>query len=135
MPPLATFFTVEDDFEFQDPACGGVDFMCWPTIAPSSLDYYPTTGAIPQFRHSLLLTSMKYGSVFRARLNPDGRIVVGRIPQFFETTNRYRDLTISPDTTKIYVITDSDNFTRTPEGGATTDLEHRGAILEFTYRN
>jgi hypothetical protein len=24
---------------------------------------------------------------------------------------------------------------RTPEGGATTDLEQRGAILEFTYRN
>jgi len=134
-PPLATFFTVDNDFEFQDPACGGVDFMCWPTIAPSSLDYYPATGAIPQLRHSLLITSLKYGSIFRAKLSADGRTVIGAIPQFFETTNRFRDLTISADTRKIYVITDSDNYTRTPEGGSTTDLEHRGAILEFTYRN
>jgi PQQ-dependent dehydrogenase (s-GDH family) len=135
IPPLATFFTVDDDFQFQDPACGGIDLMCWPTIAPSSLDYYPANGAIPQFRNSLLITSMKYGSVFRAKLSQDGRTVVGAIPQFFETTNRFRDLTIGADTRKIYVITDSDNLTRTPEGGATTDLEHRGAILEFTYRN
>jgi PQQ-dependent dehydrogenase (s-GDH family) len=135
MPPLATFFAVDDDFEFQDPACGGVDYMCWPTIAPSSLDYYPATGKIRQLRHSLLITSMKYGSVFRAKLSRDGRVVVGDIPPFFKTTNRYRDLTISPDTSKIYVITDSDNFTRTPEGGATTELEHRGAILEFTLKD
>jgi PQQ-dependent dehydrogenase (s-GDH family) len=134
-PPLATFFTVDDDFEFQDPACGGVDFMCWPTIAPSSLDYYPETGVVPQLRHSLLITSLKYGSVFRARLSRDGRFVVGEVSPFFKTTNRYRDLAISPDARSIYVITDSENFTRTPEGGATTELEHRGAVLEFSYRN
>jgi PQQ-dependent dehydrogenase (s-GDH family) len=39
-PPLRTFYTVENGFDFQDPACAPSYYICWPTIAPSSLDAY-----------------------------------------------------------------------------------------------
>jgi hypothetical protein len=76
VPPMATFFTVRDDFQFQEPSCAGIDYTCWPTIAPSSLDYYPADGEIREFKNSLLITSLKQGGGFRARLSRDGRSVV-----------------------------------------------------------
>jgi len=133
VPPIATFFTVPDDFQFQDPSCAGNEYMCWPTIAPSSLDYYAADGTIREFKNSLLITSLKQGGVFRARLSRDGRSVVGRVSRFIKTINRYRDLTIRPDSGAIYVITDNEGITALDGGGYTSNLEHRGAILEFTY--
>ncbi|XYH97813.1 hypothetical protein ACMHYB_60355 [Sorangium sp. So ce1128] len=38
--PLLTFFTVPNDYSYFDPACGFLQYICWPTIAPSSLHYY-----------------------------------------------------------------------------------------------
>jgi PQQ-dependent dehydrogenase (s-GDH family) len=136
MPPLATFYTVPSDHDFTDPACEGVEFICWPTTAPSSLDVYADhRRGVPGWNDSVLITSLKEGAVLRLRLSKDGRSVVGDPVAEFKTTNRYRDIAISPDGRKFYILTDNENFTQAPAGGYTGSLENRGAILEFRYED
>ena len=52
---------------------------------------------------------------------------------YFRTSNRYRDIAISPNGQKIYLITDSIGTTSGPSGNGTNSLSNRGAILEFSY--
>jgi PQQ-dependent dehydrogenase (s-GDH family) len=133
-PPLMTFYTVDTGFNFMDPECAGNEFICWPTIAPSSLELYVAgNNGLQTWGTSLLLTSLKEGSVFRVRLSASGETTVGAATKLFKTTNRYRDLTIAPDNRTFYVVTDSDGSTSGPTSGSTQVLDHPGAILEFRY--
>ncbi|WP_437730072.1 glucose/sorbosone family PQQ-dependent dehydrogenase [Sorangium sp. So ce1335] len=137
--PLLTFYTVPSNYNFFDPACGFLQYICWPTIAPSSLHYYPAAygssaaTAIPGWGNSLLMTTLKKGALYRVKLSTDGESVVGEPVELFKTTNRYRDLAMSPDGQTLYVITDTAGNTSGPTGGATTILDNPGAILEFKY--
>jgi PQQ-dependent dehydrogenase (s-GDH family) len=131
-PPLKTFYTVDSGFDFSDPACAGNEFICWPTIAPSSIDVYePGQDGLTAWGNSLLVTSLKEGTVFRVRLSADGLGTVGEATALFKTTNRYRDLAIAPGGRTFYVITDSDGATSGPTSGSSLNLDNRGAILEF----
>ena len=133
-PPLLTFYTVETGFLFMDPACAGSEYICWPTIAPSSLAVYePGTAGVPGWGPSLLVSSLKEGSVFRVELSADRRAVQGRGLRVFGTTNRYRDVAVGPDKRTFYIITDRDGDTSGPTRGTTTALDNRGAILEFRF--
>jgi hypothetical protein len=109
------------------------DFLCWPTIAPSSLEVYANNDGIPGWATSLLITSLKHGAVYRLKLAPDGRAVPGEAVSYFKTTNRYRGLTVSPDGRRIFVITDNGKAAIGPSGGDTTKLQNPGAVLEFRY--
>jgi PQQ-dependent dehydrogenase (s-GDH family) len=132
--PLLTFYTVETGYEFIDPACKGTEYICWPTIGPSSLTVYePGEDGVPGWGPSLLLPSLKEGSVFRVALSDDRQSVEGRGLQLFSTTNRYRDVVVAPDQRTFFVITDHDGDTSGPTRGITTNLDNRGAILEFHF--
>lgn len=131
-PPIATLFTVESDFDFADPACGRWTFICWPTIAPSSVLPYDAP-AIPGWAGSLLLPSLKHGALYRLKLAPGGRAVAGVPVLYFKTENRYRAAALSPDGRTIYIVTDNSGPTATAAGGATATLAHPGAILAFRY--
>ena len=134
-PPLATLFTVPSDWNFTDPACEGGYFICWPTVAASSIEAYrPVTGGIPGFDNGLLVTTLKRGSIYRIPLSADGMTRVGPIERYFHTENRYRDTAISPDQRTIYIATDPGGLTEDLSGGITDQLANRGAILAFTYR-
>lgn len=135
VPPLETFYTVDNGYRFRRPECADMehDFLCWPTIAPSSLEVYAYGDGIPGWATSLLMTSLKHGAVYRLKLAPDGRAVSGEAVSYFKTTNRYRGLTISPDGKRIFVITDNGKAAIGPSGGDTTKLQNPGAILEFRY--
>ncbi|MGL6209463.1 MAG: PQQ-dependent sugar dehydrogenase, partial [Paracoccaceae bacterium] len=130
--PLATLFTVPSNHNFQDPACEGADFVCWPTVAASSIEVYPAglTGWA-DMENSLLVTALKRGSVYRIPLGPDGK-TAGEAERLWRTDNRYRDLAISPDGRRIFVVTDIAGAHDTAEGGAANDLANPGAILVFT---
>jgi PQQ-dependent dehydrogenase (s-GDH family) len=130
-PPLATFYTVESDANFQDPTCARSFFICWPTIAPSSVDVY-TADAIPGWADSLLLPSLKGGAVFRLPLGPDG-LPAGEAVELWRSVNRYRDTAISPDGRSIYVATDAGGLARDASGAPTDRLDEPGAIIEFRY--
>ncbi len=132
--PLITMYTVPTGYNFQDPACAGNYFICWPTIGPSSLDIYTKgTGGIPGWANSLLVTSLKRGSMFRYKLSADGLTIPGSGIEYWNTTNRFRDIAIRPDGVEFYVITDNSGATSGPSSGYTTILDNPGTIMKFTY--
>lgn len=133
--PIATLFTVPSDWNFQDPKCKGIDFICWPTVATSSMQaYFPGAGeGIPGWEHSLLVTTLKRGSIYRIPLSEDGQTVSGPIERYFQSENRLRDMALSPDMKTMYVATDVSGLVGTMDGGAGTKLQNPGAILVYTY--
>ncbi len=132
-PPLATMFTVPNDWNFQDPACGGMDFICWPTVAASSIEYYPPTGGIPAWGNSLIIPTLKRGSLYHIQLTADGQAVTGTFERYFQSENRFRDTALSPDGTTIFVATDPGGLAESQSGGTTTEMQNPGEILAFTY--
>jgi PQQ-dependent dehydrogenase (s-GDH family) len=132
--PIATMFTVPSDFNFQNPSCGGIDFICWPTVAASSIEYYRAKGAgIPGWDRVLLVTALKRGSLYVVHLTADGKAVDGHFSRYFQSDNRYRDTAVSPDGKTIYIATDPDGLADAVKGGVTWTMQNPGAILAFTY--
>jgi len=127
-PPLKTFFTVDDGYDFR--TRGGA------TIAPSGMKLYPGgPNAIPGWANSLLLVALKAGRVYRLKLSADGGSIVGDAEELFKTTNRYRDVAFAPDGRTIYLVTDPTGRTTDSAGASTTALENGGSILEFSYND
>jgi len=133
--PLATMFTVPTGFNFHDPACKGVDFICWPTVGPSSIEYYSSHGnkGIPGWDRVLLVTTLKRGSLYVLPLTADGKAAAGHFSRYFQSENRYRDLAVNPDLRTIYIATDNGGLAEALAGGAISTMHDPGAILAFTY--
>jgi cytochrome c5 len=133
--PLATLFTVPTGFSFEDPACGGINFICWPTVGVSSVEYYGGRGAagIPGWDSVLLVTALKRGSLYVIPLEAANRRAPRPISREIHTENRYRDLAIHPDGRTIFVATDPGGLVEPRGGGARNGVEDGGAILAFRY--
>lgn len=149
VPPVRTFYTVENDYNFSEPAeCG---YVCWPTVAPSSLRLY-TSDAIPGWNSTFLMTTLKAGRIFQLMPNENGTELASEPVELFRSENRYRDLAFSPDGSSIYVITDStgpvqaiidgdifpllEDPDRVPPSSTTeliASLQNPGSVLEFKY--
>ncbi|WP_167138151.1 glucose/sorbosone family PQQ-dependent dehydrogenase [Diaminobutyricimonas sp. TR449] len=131
--PLRTYYTVPSTHDFSGEACepSGLFFICYPTIAPSSLDFY-ALDAIPGWQNSFLMPTLKDGQVYRVELAADGQSV-GDSEPLWRTVNRYRDTAIHPDGTTVYVATDIGGLARGTDGDATDQLENPGSILVFHY--
>jgi len=84
----------------------------WESIAPSGMSSY-SKGAIPSWENSLLITSLKQGSLIRLKLNKEGNKFLER-KDYFKGNARYRDVAVSPDGKKIYLITDLSTITSCP---------------------
>ena len=140
-PPLHTFGTVPSDYNFQIGACDPNFYICWPTIAPTGIDFYAGGGGdisgwgIPGWTDSLLVAALKTGTIYRLPLSNDGAAVHGQPLPYFNTTNRYRDLAIAPDGRTFYIITDNGGTTQDASGLPTNALDHPGAILVFTHKS
>ncbi|MGB4850042.1 MAG: PQQ-dependent sugar dehydrogenase, partial [Saprospiraceae bacterium] len=93
------------------------DYLSWCTIAPSDGIYY-NSGGIPEWKNSLLVVSLKNGSttdneVHVLKLTPGGELMPStpgnpNPEDFFgadqEVNGRLRDIAISPDGRKIFLI-------------------------------
>lgn len=132
VPPIATFYTVENDYNFTDPACSEMFYICWPTIAPSSLRLY-TSDAIPDWQNTFLMPTLKSGKIIHLTLNEDGTALAKEPEELFRSENRYRDLAFSPDGRTIYIITDTAGPAQAINGGITHDLWNPGSVLVFQY--
>lgn len=131
--PIATMFTVPTGYNFRDPACKGVDFVCWPTVGVSSVEYYESKGkGIPGWDKVLLVSTLKRGSLYVLPLRADGKAAAGHFSRYFKAENRFRDTAVSPDGRTIYVATDPDGMAES-RNGTTSTMQDPGAILAFTY--
>jgi PQQ-dependent dehydrogenase (s-GDH family) len=134
--PIKTFFSVDNSYSYTNAKCAdkGMYYICWPTIAPSSVTYYKggKTG-IPGWEHSLLITSLKRGIVYRVKLDETDSLPVGDAQPMFRAQDRYREVVVSPDGGTIYVATDVGHPGTTDAGNAAYKLENPGAIVAFKY--
>jgi PQQ-dependent dehydrogenase (s-GDH family) len=128
VPPLRTFFTVPENYDFEK--SGGA------TIAAGGLDIYAAqTNGIPGWANSVLQTGMTMGRVYRVKLSEDGRSAVGPSEELFRTANRYRDIAIGRDLRSFYFVTDNNGLGRTtdPSGASVRTFANPGSVLEFKY--
>ena len=132
--PLATLFTVPSSFNFQDPRCQGIDFICWPTTAVSSIEYYASKGSgIPGWDRVLLVTTLKRGSLYVVPLKSNGKGKSGYLFRYFQSENRFRDTAVSPDGKTLYIATDPGGLAESASGGTTRTMLDKGSILAFAY--
>jgi PQQ-dependent dehydrogenase (s-GDH family) len=134
--PIFSFFNVNG---LSVPS-SGVSNYTWPTIAPSSIDYYYNS-AIPGWNNSLLVTSLKLG-MYRLKLKSDGSgIDSTSTPQITDTIAylhgfRIRDIAIAPTGDTLFLAIDSSGSTSGPTGGfsgVTTNVTNPGFILRMVY--
>ncbi len=132
--PIATMFTVPTGFNFEDPVCKGFHYICWPTVGVSGVEFYSSkNGGIPGWDSVLLITTLKRGSLYVLPLTADGQKAAGPMSRYFQSENRYRDTAVSPDGRTLYIATDFEGLGEALSGGATSDMQDKGAILAFTY--
>lgn len=103
----------------------------WESVAPSGIASYPHY-AIPSWNNSLLITSLKQGNIIRLKLDGEGDKVIER-KDYFKGNARYRDVAISPDGMKIYLITDLSTITSGPTEDNPESTDDRGALIEYSY--
>ena len=113
-------------------ACGDMSYICWPTVAPSSLRLY-TSDVIPDWENTFLMTTLKGGRIVQLALNENGTALARDPVELFRSENRYRDVAFGPAGRSIRVITDTSGPVQAIEGGATTDLWNPGSLLVLRY--
>ena len=119
-------------FPFENPPITNTNNMTWPTMAPSGTEFYGST-AIPGWQNSLLVATLKGGTVVRYKLSNDGLSIISDTINYFKGLGRFRDVVVSPDGLKIYVACDSSGSTFGASGQALSSPANPGTILEFTY--
>ncbi|AOW21043.1 MopE-related protein [Urechidicola croceus] len=125
-PPIGTYGSTST----VDPSGG---WFTWPTPAVSSIDIHET-GNIPGWGRSLLIPSLKKGTIYRAKLTPDGEDIVDDYYEEFHSSNdRYRDIAISPDGLTIYAVTDNSGGTSGPSTNSGQSIENPGVIVVLKY--
>ena len=128
MPPLRTFFTVPEGYDFQK--SGGA------TIAAGGLAIYSARkNGLAGWANSVLQTGMTMGRVYRVKLSADGRSAEGPDEELFRTANRYRDIAIGRDERTFYLVTDNNGVGRTvdPSGATVRTFANPGSVLEFKH--
>ena len=137
-------FTSGQPVDFQEPIgtynsttavepSGG--WLTWPTVGPSSIDIYESN-TIPDWNQSLLIPTLKRGTIFRVKLNASGTALESQTYEEFHSSNdRYRDICISPDGSTIYAITDNTGGTSGPSGTTSVSIENPGVIVKIRYVN
>ena len=85
-----------------------------PTIAPAGLAVYDNA-RIPQWRGSLLLATLKDGTLHRLTLSGDGATITARAPLYRGQYGRLRAILVAPDGT-VYLGTSNRDGRGTPTG-------------------
>lgn len=133
-PPIKSFFPTKnsDLAAYCDSIRIPEKSPVWPSLAPSGIAAY-TSDAIPGWKGSLLITSLKSGKLVRIALNKSGTSILEERDYFIKKV-RYRDVAVSADGRRIYLTTDRSVVTSGPSKENPEASEEQGAILEFTYQ-
>lgn len=131
--PIKTFFTVPKNYNFDDIRCKDMSYLCWATIGPSSVTYYPSNGPIKNWQNSLLVTSLKNGALYTVVLDGNKVQAQGDGGKYFHTQNRYRVARLSPDLKSVYLATDVTGNVLDENGIPTNKMANPGSIIKLTY--
>lgn len=125
-PPIGTYGSTTN----TDTAGG---WFTWPTVAPSGIDIHEANN-IPGWGRSLLIPTLKKGTIYRAKVTASGDDIVGDAYEEFHSSNdRYRDIAISPDGLTIYAVTDNSGGTSGPSSNSGVSIENGGTIVKIEY--
>jgi glucose/arabinose dehydrogenase len=103
----------------------------WVSLAPSGICSY-SSNAIPGWKNSLLIASLKEGKIVRLALDNTGSKVL-KEEEYFQSKARYRAITVSGKGDQIYVTTDNSTVTSGPTEKNKEQSSLHGVILEFSY--
>lgn len=104
----------------------------WKAYAPSSIAVYQSD-AIPGWKNSLLIPTLKGARLLRLKLDKQGDIADSAIHAYAKGEVRYRDVAISRDGMKIYLAVDSSSVTSGPSEENPEKISYRGSIIELRY--
>jgi glucose/arabinose dehydrogenase len=132
--PIKTLYPNDHSFllSLYEQVKAGTGNQEWPSEGTSSIDVY-TASAIPGWKNSLLLPSLKHGHLIRLLLNADGT-GTGDTIMYFKAPVRYRDIALSPDGKKIYLSTDTGAVSSGPSREDPQQISYKGCIIEFSYQ-
>ncbi|RYG06096.1 MAG: hypothetical protein EOO02_01745, partial [Chitinophagaceae bacterium] len=103
----------------------------WVSLAPSGLAAYQYD-AIPGWKNSLLITSLKNGKIVRVQLDAELEKVLF-VEELFQQAARYRDIAVSADGRRFYITTDESVSTSGPTANNRTKQSIHGAVIEYTF--
>lgn len=108
----------------------------WASEAPSGMDIYKIS-KIPNWKNSLLLTSLKKGRVLRLKFNATGTAMVPigttDTVSYFGSTNRFRDLAYSPDGNNMFIVIDKSATTSGPSASSPLVSACGGCLQKYTF--
>ena len=108
-PYVEGYCDKENEMPYCDSTTVTEPMYVWtPTIAPAGLDYYDHA-AIPEWRNSLMLTTLKGRSLQLLKLDNTGESVIGEKFYLQKQFGRFRDLCVSPSG-DVYLITSNSDW-------------------------
>lgn len=109
------------------------NWLSWPTVGPSSIALYEG-GLIPDWGTSLLIPTLKKGTIYRTQLNASGDALEnGTYEEFHSSNDRYRDVVSAPDGVTFYAITDNSGGTSGPSGTTGVTIQNPGVVMKIQY--
>jgi len=106
----------------------------WQSFAPSSVEVYHSD-AIPGWKNSLLISTLKGARLLRVKLDNNGKVANSNVYEYARGKVRYRDIAVSDDGLKLYLAVDSSSVSSGPSKADPKEVSYRGCILELSYKS
>ena len=108
-PYVEGYCNTENELTYCDTTAVTEPIYAWtPTIAPAGLDYYDHA-AIPEWKNSLLLTTLKGRSLQLLTLDDEGENIISEKFYLQKQFGRFRDVCVSPSG-DVYLITSNSDW-------------------------
>lgn len=133
MAPIGTYGSTST----SEPTGG---WLSWPTVAPSSISIYEG-GVIPNWGTSLLIPTLKRGTIFRVKLDVTGNAIDGNptlmddsvYEEWHSSNDRYRDIVADQDGVTFWAITDNSGGTSGPSGSSNVGVTNKGVVMKIEF--
>lgn len=84
-----------------------------------------------EWHNSILVSGLKSGGIYRMPLNGNSDDVQGELYKHFTSPNRYRNVEVNHDGSKIYVMADTAGAPIGLDSKQNMQMQNSGAILVF----
>lgn len=111
----------------------------WPSEGWTGLDLY-NHSVIPGWKKSLVSAGLKWGRLIKQKLGAAGTTIDSSgsgtrhdTITYFQSANRYRDLTFGPNGKDIYIVMDNSSATSGPGVGNPVVPGCQGCVIKYTF--